>query len=569
VPDTTEGDVCLPSVGLSLRPGSQTFKRPLGNGHRSPDERSCLYLGEGPGLLPPWRGHRAARRLKPHLHDPYPGWRASYSRRPRRLTGMSATWLRDRWPRRGSAAARASTTMIDQGVASASNFIVGIVVARISGPAGLGAFALAYMVWILLTMLYRATITEPMVILGDMRRDDKDETVRRGFAAVVTFGAMTACLTAAIGTTCLVVGQHTFGVGLLSVAPWVLVLVLQDYWRMIGFMESTPKKSLHNDLVFNAVQAMAFGVILAVGLHSVFAVISAWGLGAAVASLYGLWQFSVRPTFRGGGAFLRSRWSTSRWLASERVVNWGSAQLNLIVAGALLGPAALGGLKAAQGLVTGPTNVVLNASGSFGLPEASRRFADRGWAGMARVSRLMTTGVVLAAAATGVVVLVFAPTLIRLLYGNEFVAYASCARIFAVSLTIYAFGIGPILNLTTTRQVRSLFVLQTARLAFSVAAVCVLARAFGVNGAAVADLLTSLVAVTAMLALQSWIRKSFDETHRGPLARVTGVVRSRLPGSAEFITVPSPPPRSAALSPASESLTTPQPTTTHQSPSTP
>ena len=52
-----------------------------------------------------------------------------------------------------AAATRATTTMVDQCVASASNFVVGIVVARISGPAGLGAFALAYTVWILLTMI--------------------------------------------------------------------------------------------------------------------------------------------------------------------------------------------------------------------------------------------------------------------------------------------------------------------------------------------------------------------------------------------------------------------------------
>jgi O-antigen/teichoic acid export membrane protein len=433
--------------------------------------------------------------------------------------------------------------MIDQGVASASNFVVGIVVARISGPTGLGAFALAYTIWILLTMLYRAVVTEPMVIMGDMRRDDKDEIVRQGVAAVVV-GALAACVVAAVGTTCLIVGQHTFGVGLLALAPWVLALNLQDYWRQLGFMQATPKKSLHNDLVFNAVQAMAFGAILLVGLHSVFAVISAWGVGAAVAALFGLWQFSVRPTLRGGGAFLQSRWPTSRWLASERTANWGAGQLYLIVAGALLGPAALGGLKAAQGLVAGPANVVINGSGSFGLPEASRHFSERGWVGMARISRIVTGAVVAAAAACGVAVLILAPTLLRLLYGADFVAYAPAARIFAVSLTIYAFCMGPILNLTTTRQVRPLFLLQVGRLAFSVAGVCVLSTAFGVTGAAGADLLTSAATLTAMLTLQSRVRRSFDDTHRRPFGRGSASVESvrrRLVRNATFLVLLSPP----------------------------
>ncbi len=360
-----------------------------------------------------------------------------------------------------------------------------------------------------------------------------------------------ACLVAAVGTTCLIVGQHTFGVGLLALAPWVLVLELQDYWRQVGFMQGKPKKSLNNDLVFNTFQAMAFAAIFVFHVHSVFAVISAWGVGAASAALFGFWQFKIRPTFRGGGAFLRSRWPTSRWLASERTANWGAQQLYLIVAGALLGPAALGGLKAAQALVAGPTNVVLNGSGSFGLPEASRHFAERGWVGMARVTRIVTGAVVLAAAACGVVVLLFAPTLIRLLYGPEFVPYAACARIFAVSLTIYAFSMGPILNLTTTRQVRSLFMLQLVRLAFSVAAVCVLATAFGVTGAAAADLLTSAVTLTAFLTLQSRVRRTFHETHSQPVGRSGAsleAVRRRLVRNATFLIL---------MSPRNESVRTP------------
>ena len=460
---------------------------------------------------------------------------------------MFAARLRERLPDRGGAAGRATTTMIDQSVASASNFVVGIVVARISGPTGLGAFALAYTIWILLTMLYRSLITEPMMIMGDMRRDDRNEIVRLGVAAVVALGVIASCIVAGVGTMCLAVGQHTFGVGLLSVAPWILMLDLQDYWRQVGFMQADPKKSLHNDLVFNAVQAMAFGVILFAGLHSVFAVISAWGVGAAGAALYGFWQFSVVPTVRGGRAFLRSRWPTSRWLASERTANWGAGQLYLIVAGALLGPAALGGLKAAQGLVVGPTNVVINGSGSFGLPEASRHFAERGWVGMARVSRMVTGAVVVAAAACGVAVLLLAPTLLRLLYGPEFVTYAPCARIFAVSLTIYAFCMGPVLNLTATRQVRPLFMLQIARLVFSVGSVCVLSAAFGVTGSAAADLLTSVATLTAMLTLQSWVRRSYEQEHRGLVARFAEAVRRRVVRNAAFL-----------LSPPNESLRTPE-----------
>ena len=417
---------------------------------------------------------------------------------------------------RGEGATRATITMADQCVASVSNFAVGIVVARICGAAGLGAFALAYTCWILLTTIHRSLITDPMAILGDMRQDERDEFLRRGFAAEVVLGVMAACIFAAVGSAFLVIGQETFGVGMLSVAPWIVLLDLQDYWRWIGFMQGKPRKSLNNDLLFNAVQALAFGAVFLWGQHSVFAVVSAWGLGAAVATLYGLRQFSVRPSLRGGAEFLWSRLPTSRWLAGERAASWGANQLYLILAGAMLGPAALGGLKAAQGLVSGPAFVVINAGGSFGLPEASRQLAERGWTGMARVSRFVTGAGVLAAAACGAAVLVAAPFLLRLLYGPSFAVYAPSARVFAVAMIIGAFGVGPVLTLTTTRRMRPLFLVQLGRVAISVGSVAVLCNIGGVTGAAIAYFLTTALTLVAVLVLQSWARRSHEEMHSQP-----------------------------------------------------
>jgi O-antigen/teichoic acid export membrane protein len=465
---------------------------------------------------------------------------------------MFETSLRTRWRSRNGAANRAATTMADQCVASVSNFAVGIVVARISGPAGLGAFALAYAVWILMTLIHRALITVPMAIMGDLRGDEKQEFIRRGFAADVMFGAMAACIIAAVGSALLVVGQHSFGIAMLSVAPWVLVLNLQDYWRQMGFLLGKPRKSLMNDLLFNAVQVVAFGAVFVAGLHSVFAVVSAWGLAAAIAALYGLRQFSVRPSLRGGGSFLWSRWPTSRWLVSERAADWGATQLYLIIAGALLGPAAFGGLKAAQSLVVGPALLVINAGGSFGLPEASRQLEERGWTGMARVIRFVTGAGVLAASSCAIVVLVAAPTLLRLLYGPGFVAYAPSARIFSISLVFAAFSVGPILALTTTRRVRSLFVVQLAKLAFSVGAVCALTSAYGVTGAATADLLTSVATLATMLAMRSWVRRSVEGEQRRPTEDLLNGVRRQLVRNTDLLLVPPPPARDAtALRPSS------------------
>ena len=131
-----------------------------------------------------------------------------------------------------------------------------------------------------------------------------------------------------------------------------------------------------NDLLFNAVQALAFVAVFLTGLHR-YSRLSRPGVWERQLRLSTVFGILCTPSLRGGRAFLRSHWQLSRWLAGERTAAWGGSQLYLILTGVLLGPAALGGLKAAQGLMIGPTNVFIGAAGSFGLPEASRQLAER------------------------------------------------------------------------------------------------------------------------------------------------------------------------------------------------
>ena len=431
----------------------------------------------------------------------------------------------------GDAATRASTTMADQCVASVSNFAVGIVVARISGPTVLGAFALAYSCWILLNTLHRSLVTDPMAIWGDMRREDRDDFVRRGFAAELLIGLTASCALAAVGAVVFYSGQRAFGEGLLAVAPWLTLFNLQDYWRWIGFMQATPRKSLMNDLVFNAVQAVAFLVVFFSGNHSVFAVVAAWGAGATLASLYGFRQFSVRPSLQGGWTLIRSRLTATRWLAGERFAGWAANWGYLILAGVFLGPAALGGLRAAQALVAGPTTVVMNAGGSLGLPEASRQLEKRGWAGLARVSRLITGAGVASAIACGLVVVVAGRALIRLLYGPEFVQYAPSARLFGLSFIIGALCVGPILTLTTTVRTRQLFIVQLGKIVVSVVAVWVLAAVAGVTGVAASSVVSASFALVALQLFQTSARRSVRDTppasHRSVVRSATSLLHGR------------------------------------------
>ena len=72
----------------------------------------------------------------------------------------------------GAAGKRALLTTTDQAFSSASNFVVGVAVARIAGPQGLGGFALAYGFWLVLAAMHRSLVTDPMAIENDAVQPD-------------------------------------------------------------------------------------------------------------------------------------------------------------------------------------------------------------------------------------------------------------------------------------------------------------------------------------------------------------------------------------------------------------
>jgi O-antigen/teichoic acid export membrane protein len=399
-------------------------------------------------------------------------------------------------------------TTLDQAFSSASNFLVGVAVARIAGPAGLGGFSVAYSCWLVVASLHRSLVTDPMAIENDAAHPDAFEKLRRGLASELTIAVVGAAVLFLAGVALLLGGQHAFGLGLVAVAPWLPCLVVQDFWRWMGFMQRKPGKALANDTVFNVAFGLCFLAVYLAGSRSIVLVIGSWGFGAFAGFLFGLWQFSVRPTLRGGISGLRSRWHLSKWLAGNSLTNWGAGQASTILSSVILGPAGLGGLRAAQTLVQGPTMVLIQAGGSIGLPEASRAFEERGWTGLRKVAFVVTAASLASIAVFGAIVIVLGSTLLRLVYGPAFAKYWPAADLSVLATLIAMVGIGPILVLKASKYTRLLFRVQVISFAASVPAVIVLALLYGVSGAAAASIVSAVAGLSSVLWYQRVARKN-------------------------------------------------------------
>ena len=95
---------------------------------------------------------------------------------------------------------------------------------------------------------------------------------------------------------------------LLLIAPWLVVLLLQDFWRNLLFREGRAAAAAANDGIWFA--CMAAAVPLALNFKTEWAVISVWGLGALAGAVIGFLQARVLP-FPRAAAF--AWWHREGW----------------------------------------------------------------------------------------------------------------------------------------------------------------------------------------------------------------------------------------------------------------
>lgn len=390
-----------------------------------------------------------------------------------------------------SARGRVAVTIVDQGVSSLSNFAVTVAIARLDGAGTLGAFALACAVWQIAAALHRALVTDPMTVYGDARDADATAEVQRGLAAELLLGLAGGLVLALVGGSLLLFGQRMYGIAMLVLAPWLPMLVAQDYWRWIGFMSRRPDRALANDVVFNCSQGVAFAAVLVLHVHSIGVIVAAWGVGGLAGALYGLRQHRVRPAFAAGWTLLIERWHLSKWLAGDTVVANVAHQVYIVFVGALLGPVGLGQLQAARTLVVGPSMMLIQAGGSAGLPEASRAFDHTGWKGVKRVSGIVTGLGLLATGACAAIVGVFGGRILTLVYGTSFAHLHLTAALLAIGLVVTSTELGPLMNLKATRNTRFILYMQLVNLVVTLGSVTSLSLAFGITGAAGASVARS------------------------------------------------------------------------------
>jgi O-antigen/teichoic acid export membrane protein len=262
---------------------------------------------------------------------------------------------------------RLSWGLADQAMCSLTNFLLSAYIARNLGAAQFGAFSLAYLTYGFANNASRGLSIEPLLVrfsgpeLTRWRRAAGGCTGTALLVGLVT-GSLALGAGAAIG--------GTTRLAFLALGLTLPGLLLQDSWRYAFFAAGRGRHAFVNDTVWALVQIPLLVGLKMTGHANVFWFVLAWGAGAYVGAIMGVFQARVGPRLVGA----------TRWLVSHRdlgprymLENTGNNASGVVVNysnSSVLGLAAVGDIQAAN-LLMGPFKIILLGLGMITIPEAA------------------------------------------------------------------------------------------------------------------------------------------------------------------------------------------------------
>ena len=246
--------------------------------------------------------------------------------------------------------------LADQAVISAVNFLTGILLARFLGVEGLGQFTLAWLAVLFVNALQHAIIIAPMMSIGP-KQPAANLPAYYG-AVIMQQIAFSMCgfvvLFAVIEGSPLLFPYWSLGGLGLPLASAAVAFQFQDFLRRYLFTRGKAAQAFVNDGVRYLGQLVVLTWLFWSFPEQRQGASALWVIAGAAAAAAFLGLFSVERIAwspRVLRATALRHWQFSRWLAGSAVMQWVTGNLFLLAAGALLGTAAVGALRAAQTLL--------------------------------------------------------------------------------------------------------------------------------------------------------------------------------------------------------------------------
>lgn len=323
--------------------------------------------------------------------------------------------------------------LTDQAVYSLTNFLLLLMALRNLELSQVGMFTLLYYAVLTVVATGRAGLLEVMLTSApDWSRKQLVQATRMAAGAALAIG-LTATALATLAATMLGQPSTLFA----SCGAALTLLMVQDAFRYHWFAAGQPWQVAANDALCLLGTVGALGFLSAGGKLDVVALMFAWAAGATIGIAAAIPLTGAVPSLRSAWGWARLHGHVGVPVAGGVLVGMLGMQLSLTATGAIAGLTALGLLGAAIALLA-PLNVLIAASGTYGVSDATRRLRHGGLHDMRRGLLRIGVGLTLTIAALPSLYFVVPDWVGVHYFGDHWSASSSCIIPIAVWLCLHA-----------------------------------------------------------------------------------------------------------------------------------
>jgi O-antigen/teichoic acid export membrane protein len=382
---------------------------------------------------------------------------------------------------------RGGLAILDYGLISGSNFLLGVLLARWLSPREYGAYALAFSIFTLAGFLYQALLLEPLsVFSGTLFRDNT-----RGYLKTTLSIHWALCLVmcvvlgVAAGVT-LVIGHSPLlaaaFAGMTLATPFILA---HGLGRRGFYLKLSPGPAAFGSIFYFVLVTGGVFVGFWGGWLSAFTAFMIMGFAALVSSVIMVFQLNAKLAPATGRPKLRptwgKHWEYGRWALAACAVGWIPNYIYIPLVSSFSGMAAGGELRALMNLAA-PVLQTYAALSMLFLPYAARVQDEKGRLAAGSLTRRLSCLFVAGSVAYWAILIPLKQPLFHFLYAGKYMESAYLIPLFALETTIWSASLGPAILLRAMESPRSLFVANAAASAVAVLFGVPATRFFGLQG---------------------------------------------------------------------------------------
>ena len=377
--------------------------------------------------------------------------------------------------------------LLDFGLYSGSNFLLGILLARWMVPEQYGAYALVFSIFILVSFLYQALLLEPLSVFSGTTYSKN----LRGYlnSNFWLHWGVSAVICVVMGATAIAakIWWHSPAsamafAGMTAATPFILIHALG---RRSFYLKLSPGPAAFGSSFYCVLVVSGSFLVYKLGWLSAFSAFLVMGVAALVGGVIMVFELNAKLEPATAQMHLRETWKKhwiyGKWALGTCIVGWIPTYVYIPLVSRIFGLAVTAELRALMNL-GGPVLQSYAALSMLFLPYAARVQGEGGRRSSTALTRKLTALFVVGAIAYWIVLIPLRRPLFNLLYAGKYMDASSLLPLFAAETVIWSAALGPAIMLRALEYPRSLFFANGAASVVAVVFGIPATRYFGLHG---------------------------------------------------------------------------------------